>query len=108
MSSLGEKVMTLTSNSVAARLDVKTGSDLIICALATLEIFGGRAGVSKKDIQAEMKQAKSYFNAGHMSNFGKNLAAVVKAKKVNQLGADSYALSASERKQLESKLADTN
>ncbi|WP_440982949.1 hypothetical protein [Shinella sumterensis] len=106
MSPLGEKVMTLTSNSVAARLDVKSGADLIICALATLEIFGGKAGVSKKEIQTEMKQAKSYFQAGHINNFGKNMATALKAKKINQLGADSYALSAAERRQLEARLAD--
>ncbi|MDE1158638.1 MAG: hypothetical protein PW791_10250 [Neorhizobium sp.] len=106
MSLLGEKVMTLTSNSVAARLGVRSGVDIIICAMATLEIFGGKAGVTKKEIQLEMKQAKSYYNSGYMNNFGRNLASLIKAKKINQLGSDSYALSAAERKQLEAQLAD--
>lgn len=94
----------LSANSVAARLSVKSGADIIICALATLEVVEGKGGVTKKEIQSEMRKATSYFNANHISNYGKNLDTLIKAKRVNQLGSDNFALTASERKFVEAKI----
>ncbi|MGO4351376.1 hypothetical protein AB4Z25_05520 [Rhizobium sp. RAF36] len=95
----------LSLNTLAAHFDVKSGPDLIMTALAHLQVGTGKQSVSKKEIQTDIKTATSFYNANIMSNFGSSISGLVKNKRINQLGADSYALTASELKSAEAKIA---
>jgi hypothetical protein len=98
-------VLKLSTNSIAAHMDPKSGPDLLLCALAQLELVQGKTECARSDILGEMKKATTYFNENMSKNMSNALDSVTKSKKVNQLGSDKYALSAAERKTFEAKLA---
>lgn len=103
---VGGKRFTFSTNTIAAHLDAKSGPELVICAMAELELVQGRPSSSRTDILAEMKSATTYYKATMSSNLSGSLSRLVKDKRINQIAADTYALSANERKQLEAKVAD--
>ena len=94
-----------STNTIAAHLGVSTGPDLAIAAAAHLMMVKGQDKFTRKDINDEMKQATTYYKSSMSSNLTKSLDTLVKAKRLNQVSKDVYALSASEVKTLEPKLA---
>lgn len=97
---------SFSTNTIAAHLKANTGSELAICALAQLELVQSKASSTRKEILAEMKNATTYYNKNMSSNLTKILDTLMSNKRINQTAKDTYALSASERNQLEAKVAD--
>lgn len=102
----GHGPFTFSTNTIAAHLDAKSGPELVICAMAELELVQRRASSSRTDILAEMKNATTYFKETMRNNLSGSLSRLVKDKRINQIAKDTYALSANERKQLEAKVAE--
>lgn len=96
---------TISTNTIAANLLAKSGSDLVICAMAHLELVQGKMSSGRAEILAEMKNAKQYYKQSMSKNLSKSFATLLGAKRINEGAKDSYALTASERKQIEAKLA---
>lgn len=95
-----------STNTIAAHIDAKTGPELVICALAQLELMQGKASSSRAEILAEMKSATTYYGANMGKNIGQSLSNLTKSKRINQGASDSYSLSASEKKKVEGKVAE--
>jgi hypothetical protein len=95
-----------STETIAAHLDAKTGPELVICALARLQLQLGKSAPSRTEILAEMKSATSYFKETMSSNLSSSLSSLVKAKRINQIAKDTYALSATERKKVEATVAE--
>ena len=94
-----------TTGSLAAKLKVVSGSDLVIAASAQLTIVQGKATFGRKELIAEMRSASGYFSENHISNLSKILKALVAGQKLNEISANTYALKAAEKERLEKKLA---
>lgn len=97
---------TFSTNTIAAHLDAKTAPELVICAMAQLELVQGKSSSSRAEILAEMKNAKTYFTENMRKNMSNTLSSLTKAKRINQNASDSYALSASEKNKVEAKVAE--
>ncbi|MBV8276343.1 MAG: hypothetical protein JO170_13940 [Verrucomicrobia bacterium] len=101
----GKKKFELTTNMIAARLGANSGPDLILAACAHLDFVKGQQQFHRKNILAEMKDAKSYFKTSYASgNLSTNLKNLVRGKKLMEQAQDVYALDAATRSELESKL----
>jgi hypothetical protein len=98
--------LAISTNTVAARLEAKTGPELVICAMAQLELVQGKASYGRAAILAEMKSATTYFKEPMGGNLSASLSSLTKSKRINQIATDSYALSATEKKKVEAKLAE--
>jgi hypothetical protein len=94
-----------TTGSIAARLQVKSGSDLILAAVARITFALGTDVCSRQKIIDEMKTASSFYKKTHLGNLSQNLAALVRDAKLNEPSQDNYALTAATRRDLETKLA---
>lgn len=97
---------TFSTNTIAAHLDAKSGPELVVCAMAQIELVQGKASSSRTDILAEMKNATTYFKETMRNNLSGSLSRLVKDKRINQIAKDTYALSATERRQVEAKVAE--
>ena len=97
--------MSLSTSSIAARRGAKTGPELILCAMARIEISIGKASSSRSDILNEIKSATAYYNASMGSNLSASLTSLVKARKINEISKDTYALIAAERSSFEALIA---
>lgn len=102
----GSGQFTFSTNTIAANLDAKSGSDLVICAMAHLELVQGKTSSGRAEILAEMKNAKQYYKQTMSKNLSKSFSTLLTAKRINEGAKDTYALTAAERKQIEAKVAE--
>jgi hypothetical protein len=94
----------LAINSIAAKLEAKTGTDLVLAACFSLT-RNQTESCSRVEILAEMKRATSYYKTTYNNNLSSYFTTLIKDKKILERSTDSYALSASARKDLEAKVA---
>ena len=106
LTSTGNGHFSLSTNTIAAHLDAKTGPQLVMCAMAQIELIQGKASSSRHEVISEMKNATTYYKQTMVNNLSTSLSGLVKAKRINQIAKDTYALNAAERKQFEAKLAE--
>ena len=95
----------LSTNSIAAQLGAKSGPDMVIAATAHLMLSAGKDKCTRKEINAEMKGATTFYKKTMTNNLTKSIDTLLKAKRLNLISKDVYALSADEKASLESQLA---
>ncbi|MGO4572976.1 hypothetical protein [Microvirga sp. 2TAF3] len=91
-------------NSIAAKIDAKTGPDLAIAAAAYLQFIEGKESFSRRELLNTMQEAKKYYRVSMSKNLTKHIDSLI-GSKFNQVGQDQYSLSSSEHNKLEAKLA---
>lgn len=92
------------SNTVAQKLAVKSGADLVMSAAAKLTFIDGKDKFSSRELSSEMRQATSYFKETYSKNLGNNLKNLVKAGKLNDVGGGNFSIPANSREDFVSKL----
>lgn len=98
-------ILDFSTNTVAAKLGVKKGPELVIAAAAHLTFVKNKNKFTRKDLLDEMKEATTYYKTSHSANLSKSIDTLVKNQRFHQNGRDTYALSATEKNSLEAKLA---
>lgn len=94
-----------STNTIATILGAKTGPDIVVAASAGLTLVQGKDRFSRKELLTEMQTAASFFKATYRNNLSKYLQGLVKADRLRLVGQNTYAISANEKKALETKLA---
>lgn len=93
-----------TTGSIAAKLGVKSGPDLILAAAARLTLVQGNETFSRQRLIEEMKTASAYHKASYVKNLSAYLNVLVKDGKLNEPTQGNYALTASTLKDLEPRI----
>lgn len=94
-----------TTNSIAAKLSAKTGSELAIAAAARLVLGSGLEQFNRKQLLQEMQNATQYYKSSYGSNLSKTIRTLVGDHRFIERAKDTYALKADVVKTLESQLA---
>ena len=94
----------MTTNTIASKLSVKTGNDLVIAACAHLTFVKGADTFTRSNILAEMKLASNYYKATMRKNLSNILKTLINQNKLLETAKDTYALEASLKTQLGSQL----
>jgi hypothetical protein len=94
-----------TTLSVASKLKVKSGTDLILAALVRLALVKQQLSVPRKELLDEMQTATGFYKSSYSGNLTAYLTRLSKADKINEDAADKYSLKEATRKDLESRLA---
>jgi hypothetical protein len=92
-------------NTVAAKLNAKTGPELAMAAAAQLQIIQGNQSFHRDKLLAEMKTATNYYNQNMSGNLSKMLKTLTTSQKFTQVATDTYSLTANEIKIMSPKLA---
>ncbi|MBI1218484.1 MAG: hypothetical protein GC186_08035 [Rhodobacteraceae bacterium] len=96
----------LSTSTLAAHLGAKTCPELVVCALANLELIQGKSGAVRKEISDQMKSATAYYKSSMQGgNLTTALSNLTKAKRINDIGSGRFSLNATERTSLEAKIA---
>ena len=93
-----------TTRSLAARLGVKTGPDLLMAAAGRLHLVEDRASFKRQDLLEEIKTASGYYKANMGKNLSQNLKTLIKDGKLIELANEVYTVSADARTELEQRL----
>lgn len=98
---------SLTTGSIASKLDVKAGSDLLKAAAAHLTFVAKKETFSRQELLAEMQKAKSYYKTSYSGNLSKYFkTALAKDGFLTESSSNAFALKAAARTQLERTLAN--
>jgi hypothetical protein len=93
-----------TTNSIAQRINAKTGTDLFTAAAAKLHFVDKKESFSRKELLTEIRSATQYFSESYVGNGSKILLTLGK-NTLNEIGKDKFALTAKAIADLEPKLA---
>lgn len=99
------KEFNLSTESIASRIQVKTGPELALAASIRLNLVKGEEEFSRQDILEEMRSAKAYYKKSMGSNLISHITGLVKNQSLNEISSGIYALSAAKRAEME-KLLD--
>ena len=103
-SDTSKQKIQMTTNTIASKLGVKSGNELVMAACAHLTFAKGVDTFSRGNILAEMKLASNFYKANMRSNLSSTLKTLLKQNKLLETSTDTYALEASIKSQLESQL----
>ncbi len=93
-----------TTGSIAAKLAIKSGTDLIIASAAQLTFVQNKEKFNRKDILDEMKSASAYYKSSYGSNLTTYLNKLVKDGTFLETSSGVYAISASKASNIKTRL----
>ena len=96
----------MSTSNIAARLPAKSAKDLVLCAMANLQLVKKQEKQKRQYILTEMQTATSYYKQTMAKNLTRTLDSLLKSKEINEIGKDEYSLSAATVKKFEVILAD--
>lgn len=94
----------MTTNTIAAKLNVKKDGELLLAACAHLALVKGIDTYTRANVLAEMRLATSYFKSTMTKNLSSTFKALVKQGKILETATDTYALHANTRASIEAAL----
>ncbi|MEM5401137.1 MULTISPECIES: hypothetical protein [Paraburkholderia] len=94
-----------TTTTIAARLKVESGPELVLAAAARLTMAEGHSVFTRKQLINEMRSAHSYFKETYVKNLSGSVHRLLKDNKLNEPSKGNLALTASCRAELEARLA---
>lgn len=96
-----------TTATIAAKLGCKDGAakELLVAAAARLTFIADQEAFTRKELLKEAQSAKAYYRRSVNNNLTNTLARLVKDGDFTETATDTYALTATKSKELESKLA---
>jgi hypothetical protein len=100
----GQKPSQLSTGSIASRLKVESGPDLIIAACAHLAFDKSAAACKRDEIVAQMKTATSYYKKSYLANLTSYLVRLVRTDKLVEGSTGEYALKAEFAQKLKEQL----
>jgi hypothetical protein len=98
-------IQPMTMNTLCAKLDSKTGPDLILAACVHLTFFSEMDELPRAEIQQTMKDAKRYYKESYGSNFSSYLQTLVKQGKLMERSKEVYVLTPGCVKEMEERLS---
>jgi hypothetical protein len=104
-SGAGKALIKATTSTIASKLGVKTGSDLIIAAAANLTLVQQKDSFTRQEISDQMKSATAFHNKNYISNLSSLLTTLVKNGVLNEIANNTYALNAQKRSEIEALIA---
>ena len=95
----------MSTNTIASAMGVRAGPELIMAAVAHIQLVKGKDRAVRGEISQEMKGATTYYKSTYGSNLSSYLDSLIRNKRLNLISDNTYALSASERSNMEKLLA---
>lgn len=95
-----------TTATIAARLKVKSGPDLLIAAAARLTLIQNKDTFTRQELLAEMQTASSYYKKSYSNNLSSYLSGCVSSGDLTETARHTYALGATKKESLEAQLAN--
>ena len=94
------KIAEMSMNSLAAKIGVNSGANLVLCACAHLDLIQNTPSFDRRQILDNMKNAIHYFKKSMSSNLSKYLSGLVKKGELIETSQGKYTLSASKNEEI--------
>jgi len=100
------KSSQLSTNTIAGLMASQSGPDLIVAAVAHIQLVQGKSTATRSEIAEEMKSATAYYKRTFSSNLSAYLNNLVRNRRLNQVSTSTYALPKQERENMEALIED--
>lgn len=104
--SAGGPIPKHSTNTIAKLMNVATGPDLILAAVAKIILVDGKDLANRKEITTEMKAASSYYKRTYLNNLSAYLDNLTKADRIRLASQDTYGLPVKERERIEQIISE--
>ncbi|HBU96596.1 hypothetical protein [Thalassospira lucentensis] len=94
-----------TTNTIATKLNVKSGPELIMAAAAQLTFVENKETFSTAMLREKIKEATQYVNKSILSNFASNKSKLIKSGNLSELSKDHFSIPMNVRNNIEAKIA---
>lgn len=94
-----------TTGSIAGKLRVTSGPELIIAAAAHLSLVKGMPTFTRDQVLKEMQSAPTFYKKTYLNNLTAYLGRLVKTQKLREVSKDTYSLSEADQATLRGQLA---
>lgn len=101
-----ESGLQLSTDTIATVIAAKSGPDLIIAAAAHLHFVEKKLKFGRQDLIEQMRSAPGHFKETFVNNLSSYLTGLTRADRLRLVATGTYALSVTERQNLEAKLAN--
>ena len=95
----------LSIKTIASRLEVKTGPDLVMAVASYLTLVTSKDVFTRAEIVQEMKKANPFYKQSYVGNLTDSVNRLIKKGCLNETANNSYSLTPQKKKAMESKLA---
>src|SRR5439155_25131128 len=92
--------------SIAAKIKVNSGPDLIRAAAARLNLIDLKATFTRQELLKEMQTATGYYKKSYLKNLSYYFTGALKDGTLTESAANTFALGAATRADLEKQLAN--
>lgn len=99
-------VHDMSVGTIASKLRVDSGPDLLIAAAAHLTLVMKKESFTRAELSKEMRNAKSFFKKSYSSNLSKMISAQIKAGTILEGTGGSFSLSAGKLDELVAQLGN--
>jgi hypothetical protein len=94
----------LSAKTIASKLGVKSGSELVMAACAHLSLVKKQATFGRKAILDEMKGATGFYKSTYGSNLTKYIDSLLKSDDLTETGTDAYTISDKKAREIAAKI----
>ena len=95
----------VSTNTIASLSNASTGADLVMAAMAYITLVQRKETAARSELLEEMKAAKTFYRDSYSGNLTSYLDRLARAKKLNLVAKETYALANSERQIFERLIA---
>jgi hypothetical protein len=88
----GRLKLQMTTGTIAARLQAKSGADLALAAAVKITLVDGVQKFSRQSLIDEMKSASALYTPSYVNNLTRTLHTLVKDNKLNEPSKGHFAL----------------
>jgi hypothetical protein len=99
--------VSLTTASIAARLEASSGPDLLKAAAAQLCICSKKGSFTRAELLTQMQSASGYYKKSYSNNLSRYLTTAMTDGLITESAKNVYALSAASKQEVEQLLADS-
>jgi len=99
-----KKFVDFSTATIAQKIDVKTGKELVIAAAAFLTFVKNKPSFHRREILDAMKGATPYYQQNYSKSLSRYLNQLVREGTFNKTSAGTYALSMRVRRDLEERI----
>lgn len=100
----GATSLEMTTASIASKLAVNSGPQLVLAAAAHLRFVKNLDKFPRKQLIEQMRSASSFFKESYVSNLSKTIKVLMKENKLNEPSNEVYALTHAAEQDLRSRL----
>lgn len=96
--------LEMTTASIASKLGVSSGPQLVMAAAAHLRFVKGLEKFPRKQLSEQMRSASSFFKESYVSNLSPLIKTLMKENKLNEPSNGVYALTHAAEQDLKARL----